>query len=84
MKPLVLIALAVGIVVGYLSGSLGPRASAIVQAQIPTGQSDLRSVLLGQPAEGQYWDSDHSPRALPGDRIPWRRACGAGRTPSPC
>jgi mannose-6-phosphate isomerase-like protein (cupin superfamily) len=78
MKPLVLIALAVGIVVGYLSGSLGPRASAIVQAQIPTGQSDLRSVLLGQPAEGQYWDSDHF-KKIHADRL----ASGVARGPHP-
>jgi mannose-6-phosphate isomerase-like protein (cupin superfamily) len=78
MKPLVPVALAAGIVVGYLVGSLGPRAAAVVQAQAPASQSDLRSVLLGQPPEGQYWDGDHF-RKIHADRL----ASGVARGPHP-
>jgi mannose-6-phosphate isomerase-like protein (cupin superfamily) len=78
MKPQVLVGLAVGVVVGYVAGSLGPRASAVVQAQTPASQSDLRSVLLGQPTEGQYWDGDHF-KKIHADRL----ASGVARGPHP-
>jgi hypothetical protein len=78
MKPQVLVALAVGVVVGYVASSLGPRGSAVVQAQTPASQSDLRSVLLGQPTEGQYWDGDDF-KKIHADRL----ASGVARGPHP-
>jgi mannose-6-phosphate isomerase-like protein (cupin superfamily) len=49
--------LIIGVVLGYVAGGLGPHTLAAARAQAPSGQTDLRSVLLGQPMEGQYWDS---------------------------
>lgn len=78
MKPLVLVALVVGMVAGYSAGSLGLRAAATTAAQAPPGQSDLRSVLLGQPVEGQYWDSADL-KKIHADRL----VSGVARGPHP-
>ncbi len=74
------VALLAGVVLGYLAGALGPRGLVAVEAQQQTapGQSDLRSVLLGQPAEGQFWDSADLTR-LHADRL----ASGVARGPHP-
>ena len=57
MKGFVIAALAAGLIVGYSLGSVGRGGVAAAQAQSSTTASDRRSVLLGQPSEGQYWAS---------------------------
>jgi mannose-6-phosphate isomerase-like protein (cupin superfamily) len=79
MKPLVPVTLVVGVVVGYLAGSLGSPATVVVQAQQASAtQTDLRSVLLGQPTEGQYWDGANMAK-MHADRL----ASGVARGPHP-
>ena len=70
--------LIVGVVLGYSAGSIAPHALAAAQAQTAPGQGDRRSVLLGQPAEGQYWDSGDINK-IHSDRL----ASGVARGPHP-
>jgi mannose-6-phosphate isomerase-like protein (cupin superfamily) len=70
--------LIVGVVLGYSAGSIAPHALAAAQAQTAPGQGDRRSVLLGQPAEGQYWDSGDINK-IHTDRL----ASGVARGPHP-
>jgi hypothetical protein len=69
--------LIVGVILGYSVGSITPHALAAAQAQTAPGQGN-RSVLLGQPAEGQYWDSADINR-IHADRL----ASGVARGPHP-
>ena len=57
MKGFVITALAAGLIVGYSAGSIGRGGAAAAQAQTSATPSERRSVLLGQPSEGQYWAS---------------------------
>jgi mannose-6-phosphate isomerase-like protein (cupin superfamily) len=70
--------LTVGVMLGYVAGALGTHRLAAAGAQVPSGQTDLRSVLLGQPTEGQYWDSADINK-IHADRL----ASGAARGPHP-
>jgi len=78
MKGLVLAALAAGLIVGYSVGSLERGGAATAQAQTSTTPSDRRSVLLGQPAEGQYW-AGADINKIHADRL----ASGVARGPHP-
>jgi mannose-6-phosphate isomerase-like protein (cupin superfamily) len=78
MKGLVIAALVAGLVVGYSVGSLGRGGAAAARAQPSTTPSERRSVLLGQPAEGQYWASADINK-IHADRL----ASGVARGPHP-
>jgi mannose-6-phosphate isomerase-like protein (cupin superfamily) len=78
MKVLVLAALVAGLIVGYSAGSLGRGGAAAAQAQTSTTPSERRSVLLGQPSEGQYWASADINK-IHADRL----ASGVARGPHP-
>lgn len=78
MKSTASVALLAGTILGYAAGSLGPRSSVAAEAQTAPSQPDLRSVLLGQPTEGQYWDSADFNK-IHADRL----ASGVARGPHP-
>ncbi len=78
MKGFVLAALVAGLIVGYSAGSIGSGVSAAAQAQASSTPSDRRSVLLGQPTEGQHWASADINK-IHADRL----ASGVARGPHP-
>jgi hypothetical protein len=78
MKGPVIAPLAAGLIVGYSAGSLGRGAAAAARTQSSTTPTERRSVLLGQPAEGQYWASADINK-IHADRL----ASGVARGPHP-